>query len=72
MNPKYRPLYLLLGFGGLFFLIYDGFSAYPEISPLRTLLIAFPDMVIFFLAYKTYPAEEPRPVKPRKVKSYHH
>ena len=66
MNPKYRSLYLLLGFAGLFFLAYDIIMAYPDINPLRTLLIAFPDMVIFFIAYRTYPVEENQGMKTSK------
>lgn len=70
MNPKYRSLYLLIGFAGFLFLGYDAFMAYPELSPLRVLLIAFPDMIFFFLAYRTYPADEPVQMKTIKVKSY--
>lgn len=70
MNPKYRVLYLLVGFAGLFFLIYDTIITLPEINPLRALLVALPDMVVFFLAYKTYPADEGTSVKTSKVKSY--
>jgi hypothetical protein len=70
MNPKYRSLYLLFGFAGLFFLAYDSLMAYPDINPLRTLLIAFPDMVVFFLAYRTYPVDESANMKTSKVKSY--
>jgi len=70
MNPKYRSLYLLIGFAGLLFLGYDAFVAYPDLNPLRVLLIAFPDMVFFFLAYRTYPADERAAMEPGKVKSY--
>lgn len=70
MNPKYRSLYLLFGFAGLLFLAYDSIMTYPDINPLRTLLIAFPDMVVFFLAYRTYPAEENTNMKTSKVKTY--
>jgi hypothetical protein len=70
MNPKYRSLYLLIGFAGLLFLGYDAFTAYPDLNPLRVLLIAFPDMIFFFLAYRTYPAEERTDMKTSKVKSY--
>jgi len=62
MNPKYRSIYLLLGFAGLGYLIYHIiatftlFGAY-AINPGTVLLIAIPDMVFFFLAYKTYPIE---------------
>jgi hypothetical protein len=58
MNPKYRPLYLTIAFAGLMFLAYDAVIAFPDINPLRTLLIAFPDMVFFFLAYRTYPVQQ--------------
>ncbi|MDO3641657.1 hypothetical protein [Mucilaginibacter sp. L3T2-6] len=70
MNPKYRMLYLLVGFAGLFFLIYDTIITLPEINPLRALLVALPDLVVFFLAYKTYPVEQEASVKTSKVKSY--
>ncbi|MES2109675.1 MAG: hypothetical protein V4577_13040 [Bacteroidota bacterium] len=70
MNPKYRLLYLLIGFAGFFFLIYDTIVTLPEIDPLRALLVALPDMVIFFLAYRTYPVEEGASIKTSKVKSY--
>lgn len=70
MNPKYRTLYLLVGFAGFFFLIYDTVVTLPEINPLKTLLIALPDMIVFFLAYRTYPIEEGASVKTGKVKSY--
>jgi hypothetical protein len=58
MNPKYRSLYLLIGFTGLAFLAYDTFIAFPDIIPGRVLLITLPDLVFFFLAYKTYPIME--------------
>jgi len=70
MNPKYRSLYLMIAFAGLLFLAYDAFIAFPDISPLRVLLIAFPDMIFFFLAYRTYPVEEGVTMKTSKVKSY--
>ena len=57
MNTKYRSLYLSLGFLGLLMLIYSIVDALPDINPGTVLLIAIPDFVIFFLAYKTYPAE---------------
>jgi hypothetical protein len=58
MNTKYRSLYLSLGFFGLAMLIYSIADALPEINPGTTLLIALPDFVVFFLAYKTYPVED--------------
>jgi hypothetical protein len=70
MNPKYRSLYLMIAFAGLLFLAYDAFLAYPDINPLRVLLISFSDMIFFFLAYKTYPVEEGVTMKTSKVKSY--
>lgn len=60
----------MLGFAGLAFLFWDTLMAYPEISPLRTLVVALPDLVIFFLAYRTYPADDTVTVKTAKVKSY--
>lgn len=57
MNPKYRYLYLALGAVGLVLLFYQFFSNLPEIDPIKILLVAVPDMVFVFLAYKTYPPE---------------
>jgi hypothetical protein len=58
MNPKYRPIYLILGFSGFFVLIYHMIVTLPDIDPENVLYIAVPDMVVFFLAYKTYPVTE--------------
>ena len=59
MNPKYRSIYLILGFAGLLYLVYHAISTFADgINPLSILFIAVPDLVFFFLAYKTYPAEE--------------
>ena len=60
----------MIAFAGLLFLAYDAFLAYPDINPLRVLLISFSDMIFFFLAYKTYPADEGVTMKTSKVKSY--
>jgi len=58
MNPKFRSIYLLLGFTGLLYLVYHAISTFADgINPISVLLIAIPDMVFFFLAYKTYPVE---------------
>ena len=57
MNPKFRYLYLSVGAAGLILLFYQIISNLPDIDPVRILLIAVPDMVFVFLAYKTYPAE---------------
>ena len=58
MNPKYRVFYLLGGAAGLALLIYQSIITYPDINPASVLIITIPDMVFFFLAYKTYPAED--------------
>jgi len=58
MNPKFRTLYLLLGFIGLIILIYQIISTLPDVNPVSVLLVTVPDMLFFFLAYKTYPVEE--------------
>ncbi|HEY5325461.1 MAG TPA: hypothetical protein VIJ27_00535 [Mucilaginibacter sp.] len=62
MNPKYRSIYLLLGFAGLVYLFYHlivDFSLWGTrgLNPGVILLIALPDFALFFLAYKTYPVE---------------
>jgi hypothetical protein len=74
MNPKFRFLYLIGGTIGLVTLFYQGIVAWPDVDPVRVLIIAIPDMVLFFLAYKTYPAEPvTRPqesYQQRKVSNY--
>ncbi|MDF2432988.1 MAG: hypothetical protein JWP44_2619 [Mucilaginibacter sp.] len=67
MNPKFRYVYLLGGVLGLALLIYQIVDNFPDFNPGMVLLITVPDMVFFFLAYKTYPEEEE--IK-QKVKSY--
>lgn len=62
MNPKYRSIYLLFGFAGLIYLIYQiiiNFALFGAegINPVSILIVAVPDLAFFFLAYKTYPAE---------------
>jgi hypothetical protein len=56
MSPKYRPIYLVLGFAGLLILIYHIATNLFE-YPGTVLMIAIPDMIVFFCAYKTYPVE---------------
>ena len=73
MNPKYRYLYLTIGGIGLALLFYQFFSNLPEIDPIKILLIAVPDMLFVFLAYKTYPPEpdvKRQTFSERKVSNY--
>jgi hypothetical protein len=67
INPKFRIVYLFLGFIGLAALIYQLVKTLPDINPGIILSITLPDMLFFFLAYKTYPTEE---LIEEKVKSY--
>ncbi|HZY37484.1 MAG TPA: hypothetical protein VFE53_12590 [Mucilaginibacter sp.] len=57
MNAKLRPLYLLLGFVGLFFLIFQLITTIQNLDLVLVLAIAVPDMFVFYLAYLTYPPE---------------
>ena len=57
MNPKFRSVYLAGGVIGLIWLIYEVGVTFPDIDPIHILVITVPDLVFFFLAYKTYPAE---------------
>ncbi|MGN6394927.1 MAG: hypothetical protein ACTHMI_05160 [Mucilaginibacter sp.] len=57
MNSKYFTLYLMIAFAGLAYLALDSFIGYRDINPGRVLLIAIPDMVFFYLAYRTCPPE---------------
>ena len=67
MNPKLRPLYLIFGLANLVWLFYYGYTAFPDYNPINILVITIPDMLIFYLAYKTYPEEsEPRMIRQRQ------
>ena len=71
MNAKFRYLYLLSGAAGLILLFYyiiGNISDPSNIDPVRVLIIAVPDMLLFFLAYKTYPPEQ----EARRQGSYQH
>jgi len=70
MNSKYSYLYLMIAFAGLFFLGCDSFIGYRDIDLGRVLLIAIPDLIFFYLAYKTYPDAEKAGDKQARVKSY--
>jgi len=69
MNPKFRVLYLSIGFIGLAILIYDAIATFPDINEKVVLLITIPDMVFFFMAYKTYPPEINNSYKQRKSRN---
>jgi hypothetical protein len=74
MSPKYRYIYLTVGAIGFILLCYQIIGNLPEIDPVRVLLIAVPDMLFVFLAYKTYPPEpetkSSRSFSQRKVSNY--
>ena len=59
MSPKFRLLYLLIAIAGLAFLVYRIIDTFSDIDPLDTLLISLADMLFFYLAYKTYPDQQP-------------
>lgn len=74
MNPKFRVFYLLGGAAGLFLLFYKIISSLPDVDPVMILAISVPDLLLIFLAYKTYPPE-PAPKRresfqQRKVTNY--
>ena len=57
MNPKLRPLYLLLGFAGLAVLLFQLIATIQNLDLVMIISIAVPDMFFFYLAYLTYPPE---------------
>lgn len=59
MNLILRYVFTLAGIAGLSLLIYMVVETFPDINPVDVLIIAIPDMLLFFVAYKTYPAEVP-------------
>ena len=58
MNAKYRPVLLFVGFSGLVLLLFYVLSNLPAFNPEKVLIISVPDMIVFFLAYRTYPVED--------------
>ncbi len=64
MNAKFRYLYIICGLLGLAGLIYLLIDSYPDINPIYVLAVSVPDMIFFFLAYKTYPVVEVPQVQP--------
>ena len=57
MNALLRVIFVLIGIAGLGLLGYDTVMTFPDINPVNVLVITIPDLLFFFLAYKTYPAE---------------
>lgn len=57
MNAKLRPLYLLLGFAGLLYLIFQFIINFQNLDLVLIITVAVPDMFLFYLAYLTYPQE---------------
>jgi hypothetical protein len=55
MDAKFRWLYLLVAGVGLVYLVYTAITTFPDVDVARVLLITIPDMLFFFLAYRTYP-----------------
>ncbi len=59
INPKFRSLYLFIAVAGFAFLVYRIADTFSDIDPQDTLFISLADMVFFYLAYKTYPNQQP-------------
>jgi hypothetical protein len=57
MSSKLRPLYLLIGFAGLFYLLFQIVANISNLDLVLVLAVAIPDMFFFYLAYLTYPPE---------------
>jgi hypothetical protein len=55
MDTKFRFLYLLVAGAGLVYLFYFVITTFPNVDLARVLLITIPDMLFFFLAYRTFP-----------------
>jgi hypothetical protein len=74
MNYFLRFVYLLLGVAGLGLLAYQVIETFPDVNPMDILVITIPDLLFFFLAYRTYPVESvshvQRSYQQRKVSDY--
>jgi len=68
MNPKFRPLYLILSAIGLLSLLFYVITNFSNIDPAAVIAIALPNMLFVYMAYSTYPSE-PAPSKFKRYKS---
>lgn len=50
-------MYLLIGFAGLFYLLFQIVANIFNLDLVLVLAVAVPDMFFFYLAYLTYPPE---------------
>jgi len=66
MNSKFRPLFLLLGFAGLFVLLFQLVANIQNLDLIMVIAIAVPDMFFFYLAYLTYPPD----AEPNRYESF--
>jgi len=57
MSPKFRPFYLLVGFAGLIYLLFQIIANIANLDLVLVLTVAVPDMFFFYLAYLTYPPD---------------
>lgn len=57
MSPKLRVLYLLIGFAGLIYLLFQLIVNISNLDLVMVLSISVPDMFFFYLAYLTYPPD---------------
>jgi hypothetical protein len=71
MDAKFRWVYLPVAGAGLIYLVYTAITTFPDIDVERVLLITIPDMLFFFLAYRTYP-EIPRGAKKHSIIALEH
>ena len=74
MNYVLRFVYLLLGIAGLGLLGYQVIETFPDVNPIDILVITIPDLLFFFLAYRTYPvdpvSQDQGSYQQRKVSDY--
>lgn len=70
MNPKFRLLYLFLGFNGLIWSVNYILTAFPVINSATILLIVLPVTAFFLLAYRTWPVNENHPKQVRVVSKH--
>jgi len=66
MNSKFRPLFLLPGFAGLFVLLFQLVANIQNLDLIMVIAIAVPDMFFFYLAYLTYPPD----AEPNRYESF--
>jgi hypothetical protein len=70
MNPKFRLVYLFLGFNALIWSVNYILTAFPVINSATILLIVVPVSIFFLLAYRVWPIADNHPKQVRMANKH--